>query len=133
MQLQITTDYAVRIMRYLLQHKHQLSTAKDMSVELGITYQYFMKVIRRLRKAKLVQSVQGCDGGYRAHPDAAHVTLYQIVEVMEGPLRINRCLEDDCFCNLNATATCDVRRIFAGLQKDLIAKLDAIRIADIGR
>ncbi|WP_195575375.1 RrF2 family transcriptional regulator [Paenibacillus sp. 1001270B_150601_E10] len=133
MQFQITTDYAVRIMRYLYHHQHQLSTAKNLSQELGITYQYFMKVIKRLREADFVESVQGCDGGYRMHPEAKDVTLYQIVEVMEGPIRINRCLEEDCFCSLNATATCDVRKIFTSLQKELIMKLEGIRIADIGR
>lgn len=131
MQLQITTDYAIRIIEYLHQHRDQLSTAMHMSQKLGITYQYFMKVINRLKQAGYVQSVQGCSGGYKIAAIAEDATLYDIITVMEGEIVVNRCLREDGFCSRNATSYCKVHKALAAVQAELIAMFKSKRLLDI--
>lgn len=87
--------------------------AEAAAKELGITYSYFNKVAHKIRTVGFLESVQGPGGGYRIAKDAADITLYDIVKVMEGDIRINRCLEEDCFCSRNATQTCLVHKTLA--------------------
>ena len=131
MQFQITTDYAIRIMGYLYQNNNQLSTAADMSAQLGITYQYFMKVINRLKHAGLVSSVQGCNGGYQVSDLSGDVTLYDIISIMEGEIIINKCLEQEGFCSRKATATCPVHKFFYSVQEEIIDLFKQKRISEI--
>lgn len=131
MQLQITTDYAIRIIGYLAQHRNQLMNANEMAEQLGITYQYFFKVAMRLKEAGLIESEQGRHGGYRLAKEAGDITLYDIVETMEGIICINRCLESDGYCSRLATPTCSVHKILASLQSDIITILKNKKMSDL--
>lgn len=132
MKLQITTDYAIRIIIYMAQQGNQVSTARETAKQLGITYNYFNKVATKIRKAGFLGSVQGPEGGYCLSKDAADITLYDIVEAMEGGICINRCLEDGDFCSrygLNHQV-CQVHKIFESLQNQMIDTLKSVKIYD---
>jgi Rrf2 family protein len=131
MQLQITTDYAIRMLGYLAQHSGQLVTARNMANELGITYQYSMKVINQLKKGKLIYSVQGCNGGYRLTEEASKVSFYDIICLMEGEIHLNRCLEGNRLCNRTHADYCEVHKVLQCLQDELIEGLKSKYIAEI--
>ena len=131
MQFQLATDYAIRILSYLHRQNNQLATAVEMSEKLGITYLYFMKIIGKLRHAGLVQSVQGCNGGYRLACNADHISFYDVVRVMEGELNINRCLADHAACSKHSAPHCKMHQFFRTLQDDMIVSLKGKSIAEI--
>ncbi len=123
MQLQLATDYAIRILSYMYQNDNKLSTAVNMSESLGITYLYFMKIISKLKSAGMVASVQGCNGGYQLADSQKKISLYDVVEVMEGGIAINRCLQDDMYCSRHAAPECAVHQYLASLQALLVENL----------
>ncbi len=131
MRLQITTDYAIRVMLFMAQQDGEVSTAEAAAKELGITYSYFNKVAWKIRMAGFLESVQGPGGGYRIAKNPADITLYDIVTAMEGDISINRCLDEDGFCSRNATLICPVHKIFEGIQNQIIDTLKSIKISDL--
>ena len=131
MRFQITTDYAIRMLLFMAQREGQVSTAETAAKELGITYSYFNKVAHKIRTAGFLESVQGPGGGYCIAKNGANITLHDIVTVMEGDIRINRCLEEDGFCSRNATQTCPVHKTFEALQNQIIDLLKSVRIGDL--
>lgn len=131
MKIQVTTDYAIRMVIYMAQRGSQLSAAKEASVQLGITYGYFNKIAAKLRRAGLIDSVQGPRGGYILLKPAEDITLYDVIEIMEGSIRLNNCLEDDGFCSRNAVQACQVHKILGSLQNEIIEKLKGVRICDL--
>lgn len=133
MQLQITTDYAIRILSYLAKHQEHLMNAREMSDELGITYPYFIKVSTRMRQAGYIKSVQGSTGGFCLVKDPEEITLYDIIVTMEGPIHINRCLENDRFCSRynGNNQVCLVHNMLELLQCDIITILKSKRICDL--
>lgn len=76
-------------MGYLSENNTQVLTASEMANQLGITYNYFIKVIARIRDAGLIESIQGPVGGYRLAKPAADISLYDIIRIMEGDIHIN--------------------------------------------
>lgn len=133
MRLQITTDYAIRIIIYLAKNGPELVTAKCISQDLGITYNYFNKVATRIRQAGFIETIQGPNGGYLLVKNPADITLYDIVETMEGPVIVNRCLEDDGFCSRRngGPTTCSVHPILHELQDEIVAKLKSVTFAQL--
>ena len=131
MRFQITTDYAIRIILYMAQRDMQVTTAKEAAMQLGMTYNYFNKVAAKIRVEGFIESVQGPKGGYRLAKDAADITLYDIVEAMEGSICINRCLEEDEFCSRNCFQVCLVHGIFESIQTKIIKTLSGTRICDL--
>lgn len=133
MQIQITTDYAIRIIIYLAQQHEQVLTAKMMAEQLGITPGYILKVTAKLKQAGYIDSIQGSAGGYRLVKRTADITLYDIIETMEGKIHINRCLEADGFCSRGAghSQVCPVHAIYESVQNEMIAALKSKRISEI--
>lgn len=131
MRLQITTDYAIRIMLFMASQAGTVSTAEVASKELGITHGYFIKVAHKLKSAGLLASVQGPGGGYYIAKGAIETTLYDIVQAMEGAICINRCMAGDGFCSRNATLTCPVHRTFEKVQNQIIDTLKSVKICDL--
>ncbi len=131
MKLQITTDYAIRIIGYLAQNNTQIVTANDMAKKLGITYHYLNKLVSHIKRSGLIESVKGPAGGYRLSKSAEDITLYDIIQIMEGDILINHCLEEDGYCSRNAAQTCPVQKIFASVQYELVTSLKSHRISDI--
>jgi Rrf2 family protein len=116
---------------YLAQRKGQLVNARSMATELGITYQYSMKVINQLKKGNIICSVQGCNGGYLLTPEASKASFYDIICLMEGDVRPNRCADLSRFCEREASEYCAVHRFLQEAQEKLIDGLKNKRIVDI--
>jgi Rrf2 family protein len=116
---------------YLAQRRGQLANARSMAAELGITYQYSMKVINQLKKGNIICSVQGCNGGYRLTPEAKEVSFYDIICLMEGDVRLNRCSEIARFCERGATNYCAVHKFLQNMQEKLVSGLKKTRIVDV--
>ena len=71
MQLSLTTDYAIRIMIYLLE-KGEIIRSQKLSEELGISKNYIFKVTKKLERAGLVNLYAGVNGGVVAAKSAIY-------------------------------------------------------------
>lgn len=131
MKLQITTDYAIRVIFFMAQQDGEVSTAETTAKVMGITHSYFNKIAWKIKMAGFLESVQGPGGGYRIAKHAMDTTLYDIIKVMEGDIRINRCLDGDGFCSRNATPTCPIHKTFEDIQNQIIDTLKSVSIRDL--
>jgi len=127
----MTTIYAIRILCYLHLKENQLTSAAEMSSELGIGYQYLMKVINQLRIAELVESTQGCRGGFRLARSASDISIYDIIRAIEGDICIMPCLENDTYCVLHDSGDCTVNKIFRTLQEHMFTRLHNKNLSDL--
>lgn len=118
MQLNLTTDYAIRCMVFLAQNKDSAS-ALTISQVIGIERIHTQKILRSLQKAGLVKSTLGSTGGFSLAKSADDITMLDIIEAMERTILINRCLEEDRYCSLTRTHVCPVRTVYVELQTQM--------------
>jgi len=130
MQLQISTDYAVRILQYLHKHKEDLPTAMTISQSIGITYPFFIKIANQLKQKGLLSAVQGRNGGYRLARPAQQISLYDVFLSIEGELQINRCLQNEQNCTKGEVHHCKLHSFLRSLQDKLISEMSGQSIAD---
>lgn len=133
MKFQLTTDYAIRMIIYLAQHRNQAVPAKEMAEQLGITIGYINKVAGKIRRAGYIEAIYGPFGGYRLAKSASDITLYDMIEIMEGKICINRCLEENGFCSRPSSDSqvCPVHTILFAIQNEVISVLRSQRIDKI--
>jgi Rrf2 family protein len=82
------------------------------------------QIISKLAQHQLINTFPGRNGGIQlAHPPE-DITLYQVVNLMEGPLVISECLEDGHNCELSPR--CPVQGKWIHLQKVIQYELQAI-------
>lgn len=130
MQLNITTDYGIRICLLLAMETHPM-TSRELAEGAHVSNKYLTVLIRKLKDAGLVSSSRGALGGYILAKAPERVSLFDIVTAMEGEPVINRCLEADHFCSRGAAETCPVRRNYQRIQDILKQQLKSITIAKL--
>jgi Rrf2 family protein len=115
-------DYAVRCVLYLSRNPEKVSSVKEMTGPMHIPQSFLAKILQRLVKGGIVQSVRGAGGGFRLARDPKDITLYDVIKTTSGPLFVNACTVDDRNCELSGV--CAVHPIWNDIRDELEAKLD---------
>ena len=120
MQLNISSDYAIRAMLFLAISQSRANAA-EISKAMNIPVNTCKRNLQYLKNAELVTPFPGVAGGYALakRPDEIH--LSDILQAVGEKLELNRCLEADCFCNRDAAKTCPVHKVYSQAQESLNA------------
>lgn len=130
MQLKITTDYAIRIVYYLA-CRSEVITASELAYELKIPESYIPKITKKLKEANIITACEGIKGGYSLAKKTEDISLFDIISATEITMRLNRCLEEDGFCSINATEHCKVHKILLDVQQTYDNLLKGIKVSEI--
>ena len=130
MQLKLSTDYAIRIVMYLAE-KQQTANSEEISARMGIPQSVVATLATPLQKAGILTTVRGVGGGFTLCRRPEDISLHEIINLMEGTTRINRCLEADGFCSRNGTDTCPVHRYYRKVQLRLDKAFQEMTIAKL--
>ena len=83
--------------------------------------------MRDLVRAGLVDGTVGRTGGYRLAKPPGAISVLDVVEAVEGDSRRRVCVLRGGPCALDGV--CDVHRVFAAAQDDVLGRLRATSIA----
>jgi Rrf2 family protein len=99
MQLTRAADYAVRVMVHLagLPPETRASRA-ELAEAAECPEQFLSKVLQSLTRAGLVLSHRGNTGGFELPNIHRTASLLEVVEAIEGPIKLNTCLNSDRAC-----------------------------------
>ena len=124
------TDYAVRLMVHLAKHygNGPIST-RSAAADEEVPYQLACKLMQKLNNAKLVTSCMGPKGGFVLGAEPSKISLLEIVEAIQGPISINRCILDEKACSRNII--CTVREKLADIQESMTEGLAAIMLEEL--
>ena len=131
MRITLESDYALRIITALAE-SDELIDAKSLSDKTQVTLRFTLKILHKLVGGDLVASAKGSKGGYKLKRDADKITLRDVIELIDGPIFIARCLEGEGVCSLNQDkSACIYHQIFDRISFDVSSKLQGITIQDI--
>ena len=126
------TDYAFRIMRALAR-QGEITDAKTVSEITSLPQRFTLKILGKLVSGKIIISHKGANGGYELARPASEITLLDVLEVIEGPIVISKCLSDDFVCkNGDGHENCDCffNRVFDEINITIAKKLKSVTVAD---
>jgi len=98
LKLSDATALALHSMVHLALDPERQSTTAEISEIFEFSRHHLAKVHQRLRKAGLITSQRGPSGGVLLAKDPAKISLLDIYETMEGPIKCNPCLFDNEVC-----------------------------------
>jgi Rrf2 family cysteine metabolism transcriptional repressor len=106
---------------------------KEIAVSKGLSEPYLEQLMSELRKAGLVRSVRGAQGGYLLGRDPENITAGDIIRVLEGPIGPVQCVVDlpgsDDVCDL--ADSCVERVLWEKLRDSITSVLDGITLANL--
>jgi Rrf2 family protein len=71
------------------------TTAKEVVDRMGCPFDATARVLQIMTQRGLLRSEQGVRGGYVISQDLRRVSFFELAEMIEGPMEIVRCLQDD--------------------------------------
>lgn len=130
MRITQEADYAVRIIDCLARSGVRLD-ARSISEYTKVTLRFTLKILRKLVISDIVISFKGVQGGYELARKPADINMRQVIEAVDGPIAISRCLSGELPCNLPETSCgCYYHRIFADVSKSIQEKFESINFAE---
>ena len=66
--------------------------------EEGVPTSFLGKIFQSLSKAGIVKSARGSGGGFSLVRTPDKITVLEVIEAVEGPIALQRCLETDSDC-----------------------------------
>ncbi len=101
----------MRAMLYLAENEREGPQPLSRIAELGLPGDYLEQLLGRLRREGLVESVRGNQGGYLLARPARDITLGQVINAVEGPVRLDLCAGEPENCE--EAGTCGLQRTWS--------------------
>ncbi|WP_235334123.1 RrF2 family transcriptional regulator [Pelosinus fermentans] len=131
-QFNQATDYAFRVIIHLAElPEGELANSQAIAEEQNIPIGFLQKIMRSLVKGELVKSYRGVDGGFVLATSAEKISLLDVIEVMEGPLDLQRCLKEESACTKGCNAKCPVHTSLAVIQANFTKALSEVNFAGL--
>lgn len=94
LQFSIGVEYALHCLLYMVDIPTGKAVGiKDLAAFQGVSETYLSKVYTKLRKAGVVKSIPGVNGGYELARIPESITFWDIVEAVEGAATLFQCAE----------------------------------------
>lgn len=121
------TDYAVRTVLHLARNPGTMASVTDIAGAMQIPRTFLAKIVQRLARRRILKSVRGSRGGFRLARPAARITLFEIMDAIQGPAPINDCAVDSRRCAFSSR--CVVHPVWVDLRKQVESRLKRETIA----
>jgi Rrf2 family protein len=103
---------------------------KDIAKNQGLSETYLEQLISHMRKAGLVNSVRGAQGGYELAKLPAEITVGEIIRTLEGPLAPSDCvLDEEPECE--RAGYCVTRLVWEKIMESINSVIDSITLQDM--
>ena len=126
MKLSTKGRYGLRVMYYLGQSPDRVITLTELSKSTGVNAPYLEKILGILKKADLVITERGANGGYVVSRPASDISIGEILRALEDNLYLADCNSGKC-----DKATCPSKSIFNYIYTEINNLLDSKTLQDM--
>jgi Rrf2 family protein len=122
-------DYAVRAMCTVAAAGDKPVTAEALAKAQGLPPKFLESILNDLRRAALLRSQRGADGGYRLARPASAITVADVIRPLDGPLAEVRGLRPEVTTYEGAAE--HLQEVWIAVRSSLRSVLEAVTLADI--
>ena len=133
MRITQEADYALRIACMLAQSGEERESAADIAERTAVSVRFTLKILHKLVNGGIMRSYKGANGGYALARSADQISLRDIIELIDGPLAISKCIADSQQCSREGVdkSQCMLYHIFCRINDEVARKLACISVADV--
>ncbi|AND85146.1 Rrf2 family transcriptional regulator [Clostridium tyrobutyricum] len=132
MKLSTKGRYGVKAMVDLAIHySDEPLSIKSISERQDISEYYLEQLFSPLRKAKLIKSVRGAQGGYILNRHPKDIKVGDIMKVLEGPIEISECIDDTDGNSCNNIECCATRLLWSKIKDSIDKVMESTTLQDI--
>ncbi|UWX58076.1 Rrf2 family transcriptional regulator [Chlorobaculum sp. MV4-Y] len=123
------TDYAVRALISLGMKPDGWVSAKAISDEQVIPYQFLRRILQELIRSGLVESKEGAGGGVRLAKEPGLIAVAEVIEIFQGKVQLSECMFRKQLCSNRAN--CVLRHEIMRIEKMVNKEFSAVSIGKL--
>jgi len=132
LELSRKSDYALRAVIYLARiPESRYGRVSEIAKAKDIPQAFLAQILPLLATRGVVRSQQGAHGGYALARPSESISFLEVIESVEGPLRLNKCVDsnhDDCCTILDS---CEMQNVWSEAQQRMVDFLSGVTMADM--
>ena len=130
MKLSTRGRYGIQTMYDLAQNVDKgPQSIKAIAERGGMPEAYLEQLIAGLKRAELVSSTRGAQGGYMLARPASEITVGDVLRALEGNLSLVECLDGEDCCD--RACACPSRIVWQKLRDGMTTIVDGITLQDM--
>ncbi len=123
-------EYAIIILTELASYPPGTKiTSKAIAEKRSIPVNLVVQLLAVTREAGWTSGTRGPAGGIRLNSDPAEINMRQVIEKVDGPIGITRCLFSATPCR--DKTHCSLRGIWSTAQQKMLSVLEEVSIKDL--
>lgn len=136
MKLSKKSEYGLRaLLELTLAHENTTLQRHDIAARQHIPVEFLEQILLTLKRAGLVSSRRGVNGGYVLIKQPNEITLGQVIRILDGPLAPIGCVSKTAYqkcneCPYANKAHCPVQQIMGAVRDAIAGILDHYTLAD---
>ncbi len=130
MRLNQASDFALRVLVFVASNGSKLSKIDDISTRYHISRAHLMKIVNKLARSGLLETVRGRNGGLRLSMSPQDMRIGDVVRAIEEDFALVECMggrKNKCII----TPACQLTGIFAEALQEFMNVLDKYTLADV--
>lgn len=131
LRLSKKVEYGILSLQFLAENADKKSTAKEISEQLDLSFDFLSKTLQVLMKKGLIVSHQGIKGGYKLARASAEISLSDIIEALEGKPELVECISDHKDKECGREATCTIKKPIRIIQDKIIGIFDETKLSHL--
>ncbi|MFH2055416.1 MAG: Rrf2 family transcriptional regulator [bacterium] len=130
MQFTKAEEYGIFGIMYLAtQPKGKITPLSEISENQSVPEKFLAKIFQSLSKSGLIRSHRGVRGGFTLGRPAEKISVKDVVEAIQGPYRISKCLTEPLDSQSPAAAA--LRQLLIKAQDSLLTVFSSHTIKDL--
>lgn len=130
MQLTRGGEYGILGVLYLArQPQGRVVLLSEIAASESIPQSFLAKIFQQLSRVGIVRSLRGAKGGFTLARAPESITMREILEVIEGPLRLSECLVAPSMCARRAG--CPLQGVWSEIYRQISDILEKTTIAGL--
>jgi len=130
MQLTRGGEYGILGVLYLAkQPPGKVVLLSEVAASQDIPQSFLAKIFQQLSRVNIIRSVRGARGGFNLARPPETITVREILEVIEGPMRLSECLVEPHLCGRRPD--CPLQPVWLEVHRQITDILDKTTIAGL--
>jgi len=135
MKLSTRGRYGVKAMIDLAVHceNNNCVSLKSIAQRQGISENYLEQLMAALKKAQIVKSIRGAQGGYILNKPCNEISVGDLLRVLEGPLELVDCIFDSSAqpCGNANCQKCVTKNVWERMSESVTDVVDSITLSEL--
>ena len=99
-------DYAILLVCKMSNDENKVYSSQELSIATSLKITTISKILTKLTKANVTDSIRGVSGGYKLTMQAEDISVGNIIDIIDGKVALTVCVEEGENHNCDLVSLC---------------------------